>query len=126
MVTASGILAVYLGMLQIIISHIWDPLQIDHLELCMGGKLRLNLYEATTPSPHWHFDLPIVVKFSLSKYPTSTQKLLQTSGFKTTKLVLSYLAHLTEEGRIIGLVVERIIHFRHLDARRFDSASALK
>ena len=119
----TGILAVYLGMLQIIISHIWDPLQIDHLELCMGRKLRLNLYEATTPSPHWHFDLPIVVtKFSLSKYPTSTQKLLQTSGFKTPQ----FLAHLNEEGRIIGFVVERIIHFRHRDARRFGSVSALK
>ena len=116
------LLAVYLGMLQIIISHFWHPLQINHLELCMGRKLRLNVYEATTPNPHWHFDLPIVVKFFLSKHPTSTQKLLQTSGFKTPQ----FLAHLNEEGWIIGFVVERIIHFRHRDARRFGSVSALK
>ena len=37
-----------------------------------------------------------------------------------------FLAHLTEEGRIIGFVIERIIHFRHRDAGRFGSVSALK
>jgi hypothetical protein len=65
----TGIPAVYIGMTQMVnptfprspkSSTPLASLQIDHLELCIGRKLRSNVYEATTP----HFDLPIVVKFA--------------------------------------------------------------
>ena len=93
------------------ISHLWHPLQIDHLDLCMGQQLRSNVYEATTP----HFDLPIVVKFA--RFPFEIPYLnSETSAYQwiqSHQIGPQFLAHLTEEGRVIGFAMERIINFRH-------------
>lgn len=42
------------------ITNPWHPFQIDHLELCMGRKLRFNVYEATCS----RFDSTIIAKFA--------------------------------------------------------------
>jgi len=93
------------------ISHLWHPVQIDHLELCMGRKLRSNVYEATTP----YFDLPIVVKFA--RFPFEIPYLnSETSAYQwiqNHQIGPQFLAHLTEEGRVIGFAMERIINCRH-------------
>jgi predicted Ser/Thr protein kinase len=93
------------------ISPLWHPLRIDHLELCMGRKLRSNVYEATTP----HFDLPIVVKFA--RFPFEIPYLnSETSAYQwiqNHQIGPQFLAHLTEEGRVIGFAMERIINCRH-------------
>ena len=82
-----------------IISHFWHPLQFDHLELsALDGN-----YGQMFMKPPLRV-LTLIVKVA---YP-------------------QFLAHLTEEGRIIGFVIERIIHFWHRDAGRFGSVSALK
>ena len=93
------------------VSHLWHPLQIDHLELCLGEQLKSNVYEATTP----HFDLPIVVKFAYLPFEIPYLN-SETSAYKwiqNHQVGPQFLAHLTEEGRVIGFVLERIINFRH-------------
>ncbi|KAF8338592.1 alpha-galactosidase A precursor [Amanita rubescens] len=93
------------------ISHLWHPLQIDHLDLHMGRKLRSNVYEASTPQ----FDLPIVVKFA--RFPWEIPYLdSETSAYQwiqNHQIGPQFLGHLTEEGRVIGFVMERITSFRH-------------
>ena len=95
------------------ISHLWHPRQIDHLDLCMGRLLKINVYEATTP----HFDLPIVVKFAVFPYEIPYLR-SETSAYQwieNHQIGPRFLAHLTEEGRVIGFVMERIINFRHAE-----------
>ena len=68
-------------------------------------------YEATTP----HFDLPIVVKFA--RFPFEIPYLnSETSAYQwiqNHQIGPQFLAHLTEEGRVIGFAMERIINCRH-------------
>lgn len=93
------------------VSRLWHPLQIDYLELRMGESLRSNIYEATTP----HFDQPIVVKFA--RFPFEIPYLdSETSAYQwiqNHQIGPQFLAHLTEEGRVIGFVMEHIINCRH-------------
>ena len=93
------------------ISHIWHPLQIDHLDLQMGHELRSNIYEASTPQ----FDLPIVVKFA--RFPFEMPYLdSETSAYQwiqNHQIGPRFLGHLTEEGRVIGFAMERITSCRH-------------
>ena len=93
------------------ISHLWHPLQIDHLELCMGRKLRSNVYEATTP----HFDLPIIVKFARFPFeiPYLNSETFVYQWIQNHQIGPQFLVHLTEEGRVIGFMMERIINCWH-------------
>jgi predicted Ser/Thr protein kinase len=102
------------------ISHLWHPLQIDHLDLHMGQKLRSNVYEASTP----RFDLPIVVKFA--RFPFEIPYLdSETSAYQwiqNRQIGPQFLGHLTEEGRVIGFAMERITSCRHWHATPEDLA----
>ena len=93
------------------VSHLWHPLQIDHLDLQMGDKLRSNVYEATAPQ----FDLPVVVKFALFPYeiPYLVSETSAYQWIQNHQIAPQFLGHLTEEGRVIGFVMERVTSFRH-------------
>jgi len=45
------------------VTNIWHPLQLDHLELRIGKKLRSNVYEATCP----RFGSTVIAKFARFK-----------------------------------------------------------
>ncbi|KAF8338695.1 hypothetical protein F5887DRAFT_1273062 [Amanita rubescens] len=74
------------------ISHLWHPLQINHLDLHMGDKLRSNVYEASTP--HQIYSIPF-------------------RWIQNHQIGPRFLGHLTEEGRVIGFAMERITSCRH-------------
>ncbi|KNZ71263.1 hypothetical protein J132_00100 [Termitomyces sp. J132] len=95
------------------ISHIWHPLQIDHLSLHMGRQLRSNVYEASTPQ----FDLPIVVKFAQLPYeiPYLESETSAYQWIQNHQISPRFLGHLTEEGRVIGFAMERITSARHAE-----------
>jgi hypothetical protein len=93
------------------ITSLWHPLQIEYLDLRMGLQLRSNVYEVTCP----HFDSTIVAKLARFAWEvpqlddeTSAYQRLEDSGIGP-----KFLGHLSEEGRVIGFIIERITDFRH-------------
>lgn len=93
------------------INKIWHPTQIDHLELCMGEKIRTNLYEATCS----RFDSTIIAK--LARFPWEVPQLeAETTAYEWIEghqIGPEFLGHLTEEGRVIGFIMARIPDFHH-------------
>lgn len=93
------------------VADVWHPLQIDHSELCMGQKLRSNVYEATCPG----FDSKVIVKFARFAWETP-QLDAETSAYRwiqNHQIGPKFLGHLTEEGGVIGFIIERITSCRH-------------
>ncbi|KAF1842333.1 uncharacterized protein K460DRAFT_389002 [Cucurbitaria berberidis CBS 394.84] len=93
------------------VTHLWHPLQIDHLELCMGQKLRSNVYEATCP----RFNTTIIAKFARFAWEIP-QLNAETSAYEwieNQQIGPGFLGHLSEEGRVIGFIMERITDARH-------------
>jgi hypothetical protein len=77
----------------------------------MGLQLRSNVYEATCS----HFNPTIVANLARFAWEisqlddeTSAYQRLEDSGIGP-----KFLGHLSEEGRVIGFIVERITDFRH-------------
>lgn len=93
------------------VTHLWHPLQIDYLELHMGRKLRSNVYEATCP----RFNSTNVVKFARFAWETP-QIDAETAAYqwiKNHQISPKFLGHLSEAGRVIGFIIERITDNRH-------------
>jgi len=93
------------------ITSLWHPLQIDHLELRMGQKLRSNVYEATCS----RFHSTVVVKFARFAWEIP-QLDSETSAYQwidNHQISPKFLGHLSEEGRIIGFIIERITDYHH-------------
>ena len=106
-----------------IISHFWHPLQFDHLELsALDGN-----YGQMFMKPPLRV-LTLIVKIAYLPFETFylNSEISAYEWIQNYQFGPQFLAHLTEEGRIIGFVIERIIHFWHRDAGRFGSVSALK
>jgi hypothetical protein len=87
----------------------WHATRIDHLELRTMERLRQSIHVA------WHplFDRPVVAKFT--EFPWQTPYLeAETAAYRWIEgsdMVAAaprFLGHLTEEGRVIGLVLEYI------------------
>lgn len=93
------------------ITNIWHPLLIDHLELHMERKLRSNVYEASHP----RFDSLVIVKFARFAWeiPQVNAETAAYQWIESHQIGLRFLGHLTEEGRIIGFITERITDCRH-------------
>ncbi|KAL7926376.1 alpha-galactosidase A precursor [Trichoderma austrokoningii] len=93
------------------ITKIWHHIQIDHLELRMGQKLRSNVYEATCP----RFSSPIIAKFA--RFPWEVPLLeAETAAYEWIEghqIGPDFLGHLAEEGRVIGFVIARVAHCHH-------------
>ena len=93
------------------IMDIWQPVQIDILDLRVEQQLRSNVLEVTCD----RFDSIVVAKFA--RFPweipqfeseTTVYKWIDGHGVGP-----SFLGHLTEEGRVIGFVVAHIPSSRH-------------
>lgn len=93
------------------VRNTWHKTYIDYLELSIGRKLRTGIYEAK----HSLFDDTVVVKFARFSWE------IQYLENKTTAyqwifgydIAPQFLGHLTEHGRVIGLIMERITGARH-------------
>lgn len=95
------------------ITNLWHPLSIDYLDLKLGRKLRPRVQEATCR----YFEGKIVVK--LARFPWEIPLLeRETQAYewiKNTDIGPSFLAHLTEEGRTIGFVMQHIAYAHHAE-----------
>jgi predicted Ser/Thr protein kinase len=93
------------------ITKTWHPLQIDHLSLLDQRKLRSNVYEVTCPS----FPSKVIAKFARFEWEVP-QLEAETTAYEWIdgqQIGPNFLAHLTEEGRVIGFLMARITNCRH-------------
>lgn len=99
------------------ICSIWHPRQIDWLELEQAQWLRSNVYTANFKKSIGETSMAdeIVIKFArfpweLQYYEGETRIYERIDG---QAIGPQFLGHLTEEGRVIGLVIEYIKDARH-------------
>ncbi len=88
------------------VKNVWHPTLIDHLELNKLDRLRQNLQKVA----HRSFDRPILAKFA--EFPWQIPYLeAETTAYKWidgTGIGPKFLGHVTEEGRVIGFLMEYI------------------
>ena len=85
----------------------WHPTRIDHLDVHLGKQLYINVFEATSH----HFDTTVMVKFFRLNWPDEIRSLAhETTVYKwlrNSEVGLTFLGHMTEEGRVIGFITTR-------------------
>jgi len=89
----------------------WHDTFVDHLELKSGRKLRSNVYEVSSP----RFPSTVVAKFALFSWEIPHLE-AETAAYQWIDgrgIGPRFLGHLTEEGRVIGFLIERIAESRH-------------
>lgn len=100
------------------ITHIWHSRFIDHLEIQWGRKLRSNVYEATFCG----LGVPIVVKFA--RFPFEIPQLnAETGAYRWIEgeyIGPAFLAHVIEDGRVIGFAMERVSGAQHAGPENID------
>ncbi len=88
------------------VKNVWHPTLIEHLELRELDRLRQNIHKVAHPS----FDKPVLVKFA--EFPWQTSYLeAETTAYQWIDgrgIGPRFLGHVTEEGRVIGFVMEYI------------------
>lgn len=97
------------------VTHLWHALQIDYLDVEMGHKLRSNVYEATNP----RFPSTVMIA-KFARFPWEVQFLeAETRAYEWLQheegIGPRFLGHLSEEGRVIGFLIEFIPGCRHAD-----------
>ena len=93
------------------INPLWHAKSFDYLTLKLGERLRSNVYTATSPQ----FEKPIIAKFArfpweIGYYTAETQA---SSWIDGHHIGPDFLGYLTEEGRVIGFLLEYIEGHRH-------------
>ncbi|KAI9875361.1 MAG: hypothetical protein M1830_008579 [Pleopsidium flavum] len=88
------------------ITHAWHATKVDYLSLSLGKMLMANVYEASSA----HFDTPVIAKLArfpweIDYYEAETEAYAWIEGHGIGP---RFLGHLTEEGRIIGFLLERV------------------
>ncbi|PWY80997.1 alpha-galactosidase A precursor [Aspergillus eucalypticola CBS 122712] len=93
----------------------WHGTYVDYLGLSVGRKLRTGLYEVKSPS----LDCTAVAKFA--RFPWEIQYIEnETSAYQWISghdIGPRFLGHLTEDGRVIGFLMEHISNARHAGAQ---------
>ncbi|KAJ5718498.1 alpha-galactosidase A precursor [Penicillium malachiteum] len=93
------------------VQNAWHGTYVDYLELLIGRKLRTGIYEAKCSL----FDHIVVAKFA--RFPWESQyienKTTAYQWISSHTIGPRFLGHLTENGRVIGLLMERITDARH-------------
>lgn len=104
------------------IENLWHPTTVDYLELAIGHKMRSGVYEVASPK----FPTTVVLKFATFEHEihyldgeTAVYEWIEGQGVGP-----KFLGHVSEEGRVIGSLVEKIEHARH--AKIFDHAACAK
>lgn len=89
------------------VGHTWHPIHIDHLHLTKVQKLSFNVNEAVCPQigPE-----KVVVKYA--RFPWEIARLeVETRAYEWVQdrdIGPKFLGHLTENGRTIGFIIERV------------------
>lgn len=93
------------------VQNTWHGTYVDYLDLSIGRKLRTGIYEVKSSL----FDGTIVAKFA--RFPWEIQYIEnETTAYRWISghnIGPQFLGHLTENGRVIGLIMERITNARH-------------
>ncbi|KXG49869.1 uncharacterized protein PGRI_058370 [Penicillium griseofulvum] len=100
------------------VTNTWHNTFVDYLDLREARRLRTGVYEVKCPQ----FEELVVVKFARFDWEigymegeTAAYKLIE--GYEIGP---RFLGHLTEDGRVIGFLVERIANARHAGLRNLD------
>ena len=88
------------------ISNAWHPTKVDYLDLVLGGKLMPGVYDATCPQ----FTTPLVAKFACWDWEIGYMEDECTAyqWIEGHSIGPKFLGHITEEGRVIGFLMERV------------------
>ncbi|KAI9163462.1 hypothetical protein HJFPF1_05076 [Paramyrothecium foliicola] len=91
----------------------WHPTRIDHLTLRMEEKLRTNVYEVICPG----FNHVVIAKFARfeCEVPQLEAETMAYGWIEGNEIGPVFLGHLTEEGRVIGFLIDRVTDCRHAD-----------
>ncbi|KAJ5443850.1 alpha-galactosidase A precursor [Penicillium daleae] len=93
------------------VQNTWHSTYVDYLELSIERKLRTGIYEAKCSL----FDDIVVAKFA--RFPWEVQYIEnETTAYQWISghnIGPQFLGHLTENGRVIGFIMERITDARH-------------
>lgn len=93
------------------VTSLWHNTRIDYQDIVVGEKIRTGIYEITCAQ----FDVPVVAKFA--RFEWEIQYLEnETAAYEwigTRDICPQFLGHLTEDGRVIGFLMERITNVRH-------------
>jgi hypothetical protein len=99
------------------VKNTWHETFVDYLDLSIGQKLRTGIYEGKCSLS----EDTIVVKFArfpweiqyIENETTAYQWISSHSTTTATPIAPRFLGHLTESGRVIGFLMERITDARH-------------
>ncbi|KAJ5155708.1 alpha-galactosidase A precursor [Penicillium capsulatum] len=100
------------------VQNTWHGTYVDYLELAIGRKLRTGIYEAKCSL----FNDIVVAKFA--RFPWEIRYIEnETTAYQWISghnIGPKFLGHLTEDGRVIGLLMERIPNARHASTQDFE------
>ena len=101
------------------ITHVWHPLNVDYFDLQMGAIIRTNVREAifcgSETTTGLTKDTTIIAKFARFDWEIA-QLAVEVSAYRwiqAHQIGLKFLGNITEEGRAIGFIMERITDFEH-------------
>lgn len=96
------------------VQNTWHGTYVDYLDLSIGRKLRTGIYEAESSL----FEDTVAVKFA--RFPWEIQYMEnETTAYQWISghdIGPQFFGHLTENGRVIGFLMERIAGARHAGA----------
>lgn len=93
------------------VKNTWHKTSVDYMDIVVGEKLRTGIYEVKCPL----FDEVIVAKFARFEWeiPYLESETTAYQWIDGYGIGPQFLGHLTEEGRVIGFLMERIKNARH-------------
>ncbi|KAJ5971812.1 uncharacterized protein N7479_001730 [Penicillium vulpinum] len=93
------------------VKNTWNGTFVDYMEILVGEKLRTGIYEVKCPL----FDDVVVAKFARFEWeiPYLESETTAYQWIEGNDIGPRFLGHLTEDGRVIGFLMERIKNARH-------------
>ena len=103
------------------VTRAWHPRGIDHLDLEYGENLRSGVYEVRLPE--WPFTA--VAKFACFEWEIGylEKETIAYEWIDGRGIGPAFIAHLTEQGRIIGFLVEHITDAKHATIDDLDACA---
>ncbi|KAH7375369.1 hypothetical protein B0T11DRAFT_345320 [Plectosphaerella cucumerina] len=88
------------------INNLWHPTRIDFLEFSAAKRIRQNIHIVTHPS----FPRPVLIKFAEFPWqiPFFEAETVAYAWIDKSGIGPGFLGHLTEEGRVIGFILEYV------------------
>ncbi|OKL61932.1 hypothetical protein UA08_03018 [Talaromyces atroroseus] len=96
------------------VKHQWHKTYVDYQDIVVGQRVHTGIYEVTCQQ----FDTPVIAKFARFEWEIQYME-NETTAYEWIDghaIGPRFLGHLTEHGRVIGFLVERITDARHADA----------